>query len=318
MNKIKVTVITAVLLIFIQGIGFGQEQGVSAVQESPKDYESLLKEYQELKHDRDNVLSQTKRLLQEKSAAADLETTVKKLQEEKKVVELEKEEISKKILALEDNIKQLQDVQAEISKERDEIKAAYEKINSTGAIKELKDKISGLQKEKNKLEADLGQAKKNIEHLSEQKIKTETENDKLTAGLEEYKKNYSEAAKKNKGLEDEIKHLPKKFSEIARQNKILLKDTAQMHYNLGVFYIKNKEYSRAAAEFEKSIEINSDDAYAYFNLGYIYAEYLVNRKKATENFRHYLRLAKSDDKDVDWVRKYVLTWETYEGKQPMQ
>ena len=128
----------------------------------------------------------------------------------------------------------------------------------------------------------------------------------------------AEAQKKNKRLELEALNVPKKFAEIGRQNKILLKDTAQMHYNLGVFYTKNKEYDRAVAEFEKVVEINPDDSYAQFNLGYIYAEYLVNRDKAVEHFRHYLTLAKSDDKDIDWVKKYLLTWETFNGKKPME
>ena len=91
-----------------------------------------------------------------------------------------------------------------------------------------------------------------------------------------------------------------------------------MHYNLVVFYTKNNEYDRAVAEFEQCIKINPNDAAAHFNIGYIYSEYLVNRKRAMEYFRHYLRLAKSDDPDVDWVKKYMLTWETYEGKMPMQ
>jgi len=142
--------------------------------------------------------------------------------------------------------------------------------------------------------------------------------ERLDGQLKEYKTNYAQAAKTNKALESEIKNMPKKFTEIGRQNKRLIRETSEMHYNLGVFYTKNKEYERAIAEFEKVIEITPDDAYAHFNLGYIYAEYLVNRKKATENFRHYLRLAKSSDKDIDWAKKYLLTWETYEGKVPMR
>jgi tetratricopeptide (TPR) repeat protein len=91
-----------------------------------------------------------------------------------------------------------------------------------------------------------------------------------------------------------------------------------MHYNLGVFYTKNKEYPRAIAEFEKSIELNPEDPYAHFNLGYIYAEYLVDRPKAIVNFRKYLSLLKTDDKDADWVKKYILTWQTWEGKKPIE
>jgi len=128
---------------------------------------------------------------------------------------------------------------------------------------------------------------------------------------------YAEAVKKNNAFEQKVMETPKRFAEIARQNKTLIKETANMHYNLGVFYTKNKEYSRALAEFEKAVELTPDDAYAHFNLGYIYAEYVVNRYKAIDHFRRFLSLSKSDDKDIDWVRKYILTWEAYEGKKPL-
>jgi tetratricopeptide (TPR) repeat protein len=112
--------------------------------------------------------------------------------------------------------------------------------------------------------------------------------------------------------------MPGKFAEIARQNKVLIRQTASMHYNLGVFYSKQKEYTRATNEFEKALELTPDDAYVHFNLGYIFAEYLLDRAKAVDHFRQYLRLAKKDDKDIDWVRKYILTWETWQGNKPLE
>ena len=102
---------------------------------------------------------------------------------------------------------------------------------------------------------------------------------------------------------------------MARENKILIKQTALMHYNLGVFYSENKQHSRAVVEFERAIELNPGDAHSYYNLGYIYAEFLHDRPRAIENFRQFLRLAKGSDKDVDWVKKYILTWQTWEGKK---
>ncbi|HQP10000.1 MAG TPA: tetratricopeptide repeat protein, partial [Candidatus Omnitrophota bacterium] len=81
----------------------------------------------------------------------------------------------------------------------------------------------------------------------------------------------------------------------------------------GVSNIKNKEYKRAIKEFEKVLELKPDDAYANYNLGYIYAEHLVDREKAIEHFKKYLTYA-PNEKDANWVRKYVLTWQTWYKK----
>jgi chromosome segregation ATPase len=293
------------------------------------EFEAMKKESEALRQDRDNLLSRAKGLLADTSRLNELEGLIEKIKKDNEALEKEKQDLENSLFSRGAEIKDLQDYRAQVSKERDELKTAYEKSRKDNTIRELKDEISSLQKEKsgqasrmqkeNKdMESDLKQAQKEIAQLKEHKSKLSKESDGLNAELKNYRVNYAKAQKKNQALEEEIKNMPKKFTELARQNKVLIRDTSQMHYNLGVFYTKNKEYDRAVAEFEKVIEIAPDDAYAHFNLGYIYAEYLVNRKKAIDNFRHYLRLAKSDDQDVDWVKKYLLTWETYEGRVPMK
>lgn len=281
-------------------------------------YDALIKEHEAVKADRLNLLSQVKTLLGERNRAEELTVSLDKSGSELGSLKKQYQDIQNDNAGLNEEIKKLQDLQTQITKERDNFKLAYEKARKDTEIKELKSKISGIDKEKGALEANLKKAQKTTQELSGDKSKLEIKIEELTKELKEYKKNYAEAGKKNKNLQEEAKNIPKKFSEIARQNKMLLKETAKMHYNLGTFYTKNKEYERAIAEFEKVSEIDPDDSYAHFNLGYIYAEYMVNRKKAIEHFRHFLRLAKSDDKDIDWVRKYLLTWETYEGKVPME
>lgn len=291
--------------------------------------ETLKNENKTLKEDRDNLLSRAKSLLADVSRMKELEDSAGRLSKEKEVIEKEKADSQIANATLKGELSKLLEAQQEIIKERDDIKSAYEKAKNYNAIKELKEqiaqaqkekeaKIAILQKDKNTIESDLKQAQEEIAQLKEREGKLGQETERLDSQLKEYKINYARAEKKNKALEEEIKNLPKKFTELARQNKRLIRETAGMHYNLGVFYTKNKEYERAIAEFEKVIEITPDDAYAHFNLGYIYAEYSVNRKKAIENFRLYLRFAKSTDKDIERAKKYLLTWETYEGKVPMR
>jgi tetratricopeptide (TPR) repeat protein len=162
------------------------------------------------------------------------------------------------------------------------------------------------------------QLKEKFKTLEEERLDKDAQIEINRRQIKEFQKQAEEAMIKNRELEKRAQEIPARFAEMARENKVLIKETALMHYNLGVFYTKNKEYSRATAEFEKATELNPEDPYAHYNLGYIYAEYLVDRSKSIEHFRKFLSLCKTDDKDVDWVRKYILTWQTWGGKKPIQ
>ena len=156
------------------------------------------------------------------------------------------------------------------------------------------------------------------EALQAQRLKSKADVEIYARQYKELRKKYQQALEVNKKIERKLGEIPKKFIEIARENKLLLKETALMHYNLGVFYTQEKQYKRAIAEFEKALELKPEDAYAYFNLGYIYAEYLVNRPRAIKYFRLYLKLATKEDKDADWVKRYILTWQAWDANTPIK
>ena len=280
--------------------------------------EALKKENEVLKEDRNNLITQAKALMADKTRAKEFEEELNQLKPQKLSLQEERDKLQKKIQSFQTEIAQLREAQAQIAKERDDLKSTIAKMKKDPLAMRLQKENSALQTEKSRLSSTLAKVKKDAEQLTLQRTKVETENSRLRSDLTQFKANYEDAVAKNNLLEQKIGDLPKKFSELARQNAVLLKQTSEMHYNLGVFYTQNKKYDRAAAEFAKAIEINPDDAYAHFNIGYIYAEYLLNRKKAIEHFQQYLRLASSDDKDVEWVKKYIVTWQTWEGKQPMK
>ena len=121
----------------------------------------------------------------------------------------------------------------------------------------------------------------------------------------------------NRYLAREASEFPKKFTDLARHNQKLIKETSHMHYNMGVSFIKSKDYKRAVKEFKKVLELDPNDAYANYNLGYIYAEHMVDREKAIEYFQNYLTYAKGA-KDANWVKKYIITWQTWYGKEKMK
>jgi len=255
------------------------------------------------------------------------EETKKKTEDQKK----EKEALVQRIQDLEARIRLAEQVsfkeKAELESSRRqllEVKDNYEGAQKQNEV--LAKKLEDTPKEVAALFEKEDQAlKRQIEDLESRQRLMEKESLKKQAQAEFYKRQlsevkdkYEEARKQNKGLERKLEDTPKKFAELARENKILIKRTAAMHYNLGVFYTQNKEFERAVAEFEKAVELNPEDSASHFNLGYIYAEHLLNRQSAVMHFRQFLKLAKKDDKDVDWARRYILTWQTWEGNIPIK
>lgn len=302
-------------------------------------YAKLQKEYDALSADRDNVLFQTKSLLSQKEKAGEAEAAFEKMKKENETAAKEKKEAQDKTLEFQGEIGVLRNKIEELIadngrtiNEKKQLEELIAKERDKNPILKLKDEKAGLQKELasanagiKQASAELKQSQAEIRKFGIDLAKTKQELDKSRLKDEELRRqieslniNYAQALNKNRALEEKVVQTPKKFAEIARQNKALIKQTSNMHYNLGVFYTKNKEYSRAVAEFEEAVKLRPDDAYCHFNLGYIYAEYLVNRPKAIEHFRHYLRLAKKEDKDMDWVKKYIITWQAWGGKEPME
>ena len=285
-----------------------------------QEYTSTAKELETIKADRENILVQTKGLLGAREEARELKDALEKATTEASAAEKELGQVKGQDLSLTEERNKLQAELDRLTQERDRLKIDYGRSTNLARIKDLKEKLANLQRDlKGGIAEGRAQERDNfLARLTEEKNKWEAARDRLTGELRDYKKNYAIALNKNRGLDSKIRETPSKFAEIARQNKVLLRQTSEMHYNLGVFYSKGKDYDRAVAEFEQCVAINPNDASAHFNLGYIYSEYLVNRDKAMDHFRHYLRLAKSSDPDVDWVKKYILTWETYSGRMPMQ
>ncbi len=288
-------------------------------------YDKLQKDYQALSVDRDNVLTQAKKLLSDKNKVRGLETELAKIKEENVSFRIKTGKLMRQNLNVNNKLMGFISAEREAVYERNQLAQELAKEKDSGVLRRMEKEKSGLKKENIELANNIKQSRAESGRLKEavSKFKTgwQKSNEEiilLREKLNKFNKKYADAVKKNKVLEQKIIETPRKFVEIARQNKTLIRQTSNMHYNLGVFYMKGKEYSRAVAEFEKAVELTPDDEYSRFNLGYIYAEYLINRAKAIEHFRQFLRLAKSDDKDVDWVRKYILTWEAYDGKNPME
>jgi tetratricopeptide (TPR) repeat protein len=281
-------------------------------------YEKLKKEYDGVVMDRNNILQQSKGFIELKAKSQNAQDEINKANAERDAALKEVENARQLPGPLKEKISALEVSNEALKKEAEEARKAYDKMAfDYKVVPETQRENSRLKNENNLQSRDLKNLQIKLKRLEEQQLNDSAQLEISRRQIKEFKKRYEQAMAKNRSLEKKIESIPARFAEIARENKVLIKETALMHYNLGVFYTKNKEYSRAIAEFEKDLELNSDDGAAHYNLGFIYAEYLTNRPKALEHFRKFLALVKSEDKDVDWVKKYILTWQTWEGKKPI-
>ncbi len=325
MNKIKITTLIFCGIILLNAVSAEAEEPVdeSNLENLKSAYNRLKEEFKALLGDRDNLREQAKFLLQYKNEILNAQQQLKNIETERVQWELEKQSFKNRVNQLErgnnllnDKIAVMEMEQIKLQQERDDVRMSLSKTK-TGqmVIDDLKRQVSEQKKENSWLEDKVEKMKKEVEGAADKVAKAQVETVLMQDQLNELKGKYKKALDQNSELEKKLEEMPKEFAEVARENKILIKRTALMHYNLGVFYTKSKEYTRAIAEFEKAVELNTDDGQSYFNLGYIYAEFLEDRPKAIEYFQKYLRLAKKGDKDVDWVKKYILTWQTWEGEK---
>lgn len=279
-----------------------------------QEYEKLQKQHETLLADYNNALAQAKVLLLYKNKARDMEDAFRQSDIVTQQAVKEKEALVKEMAELKEALRRSDENIVALTQGRDEYKKSFEKASVDNIIgSETKKKIADLETENGSLLSKILELEEKQKVMEQEMLRSEATTELYKRQSAELKEKYDDSRTQNKNLEKKLEDLPKKFAELARENKILVKRSSVMHYNLGVFYTQNREFDRAVAEFEKAVELNPDDSGSYFNLGYIYAEHLQNRSRAVSYFKNFLKLAKGDDKDIDWVKRYILTWQAWEG-----
>jgi len=222
-------------------------------------YETMKAKFQELEADRDNVMVQTKQLLVEKDAFLTTEAQVKALTAEKQKL-------------FEDHKKLTESFEA-VQARANELKGSLDVALADASAS--KTELARLSQENSSMTLEFQGSAGRIKGLEEDVARYKGFQESFLS----LSQSYDALQKERKVLETQLENLPKKFSKMARENKILVKETGDMHYNLGVFYAGEMNYDRALEEFKKAVEINPNDAKAHYNLGYIYAEQRQDRKK---------------------------------------
>ena len=274
----------------------------------------LTQAQQSLTSDRDNLLAQVKRLSQEKedfATVTDLHERVLKRTDE------ENRALKGKLEPLEREHEELVRTHQELLDERDAIQRELEEAQQRTKEHQLKRELAKQQQRHEEDAAALRQTKIRIKELEAGQAKAQTELPKLQGRLGALQEKYSTLLLENKTLKFRSKNVPKDVTSLAREHERLLQDLADTHYNMGVLFVKNEDYVRAAKEFQKVVELKPQDADAHYNLGLIYAEHLSDRDKATACFHKYLQIS-PHAKDASWVKQYIVSWKAWEAKDNLE
>lgn len=297
--------------------------------------DELRKSYAQLETDRDNVLKQTKKLLEEKAQWVNLEedldalkksnaalTSQKdKLHKESQKVKAELETVSGHFTRLKNAYQELQVKHGALDTENEHLrKAVGDRVEAAPQYKALSKQARDLAAQSAKqnqtikaLEDTLKRSQDRVKKIQDRDQKFAKQVEGLRKELNDLKREHDRLVRVNTEMNRLVGEAPARFKDIAEENKRLIKETAEMHYNMGVFFAENQKYDRAVKEFMRSVEINPNNAKAHYNLGYLYAEELRRHDLAVRHFNKFLALHPSG-KETDVVRSYILARETYDPK----
>jgi len=286
-----------------------------ALQEEHTKSEQL---YQGVVTDRDNMLAQIQSLQaaqQQTEAERELlSRIIKRVSKENRELSLRVEPLEQQRNALErtqeQTARELEAARLQLAQQRSAAPHPSRRSNASQASSKDRQKFREAERR-------LHQMQRRLKAAESQAAKVRARLASAERGTESLKDNYTALLAENVALKHQAKRVPAEVTRLAQQHQHLLKETADMHYNLGVLFTDRRQYERAAMEFLKVIELRPDDADAYYNLGVIYAEHLPNRQKAMDCFRRYLDF-NPRARDASWVKQYLASWQAWEAKERLE
>jgi len=278
------------------------------------EYATLQAANQNLTVDRDNLITQAQQAFKDKDQAVASQDVLKRIL--KKTVE-ENRALVSRLTPLETEFENLRRDSDKLANERDLLQQRLEEAERRSRKKELHAELDTQRKKNRELAKAVQEAQQQIREFERKQNALHTKSAQLQIRLDTLQDKYTKLLSENTTLRQQAKKTPTDVTKLAQQHQRLIKETADMHYNLGVLFTRSKQYDRAAVEFRKVIELKPEDAGAYYNLGIIYAEHLPNRDKAMEHFRRYLQLSPRA-RDASWVKQYIASWQAWEGKERLE
>lgn len=289
------------------------------------------KKYRDIETDRNNILEQTKGLLGDRQKLVGLQESYDELLKTNEIMARQKDKIHRDLEKIKEDMQEvaghfdrlktnyveLQGKSRVLENENEQLRQAMtRRVESTPIYQKLDKETRALRSNKAALEGQVkgleGKIKQitdRIKRIQDRDKKFAKQADGLVAEIRRLKAENDKLTKTNAAVNQVAQEAPSRFSAIAEENKALRRETADMHYNLSVFFTENRNWPRAVKELERSIEIFPDNPRAHYNLGYLYAEQFQHHQKALAHFNRFLQLS-PHAKESEAVRSYILTQES--------
>ena len=297
-----------------------------------KDYVELKKKYDDLETDRNNVLAQTKNLLEEKAKWSQTEDQLESLRKTNRLFMTQKDKIlsdNQKLKtdmaailenfdSLKESYQELQAKQEAVEKEDASLRDLLTKqVQSTPEYQVLDREAKRLREENvklgetiNMLDARIKKALDRINKDQQREVSMVRQVQEQKRMLDTLRSQNTALGKGNQELNEVLTQAPDKIRDMAAQNTALVKETAEMHYNMGVFFTNNKEFERAEKEYIRALDFDPNNLKVHYNLGYLYAEDLNKQDKAVFHLEKYLQID-PNAKESEAVRSYITTLDVW-------
>jgi chromosome segregation ATPase len=264
--------------------------------------------------DRDNLLAQT----------VLVRTDVDRVAKERELLEQvlrsrseELRELRAQLDPMQEERDQTRQERDQLREERDQMKERLEVALKNADQTQLKTSLDKVGQDYKRAAAELKTVKQERDALKKREQQSVDQLTKARAKYDQLNERYTKIMAENTSMKHQVKKVPANVARLAQQHQRLVKETADMHYNLGVLLTKNQQYYQAASEFRKVLELRPDDGEAHYNLGVIYAEHLPDREKAVVHFRRYLEIHPRAQ-DAGWVKQYIASWQAWEAKERLE
>lgn len=304
--------------------------------------EKASRELEVIRTDRDNILKQAKIFLADKES---LEAEIKKLKGEDSQVGVELEAFKKENEILKSEIETLKKETAEEQedrfKEKEDLEQRIADLEAQAAslaavtsdyppakIQQLVEDHNRLDVENLNLAKQILEYEKQIEDWKrqlkpfeldrEELYRVRTENQELKKRfkyINELEERQKQLLQENAEYREKLEVMKGKFKEsvpgLARVSRIsqkMMRENADMHYNLGTIFLNNKQHREAIREYEQVLELRPNDPDTHYNLGVLYDDYLKDREKALYHYQKYLAVSPKAP-DAKRVESYILALE---------